>query len=315
MTEMTDYSGTTGEGLIVKALSGFYYVIPDGASGKPLQCRARGIFKKRGESPLVGDRVVYSASVTGEGTVEEILPRSTELVRPPVANADLAVLVFSVSEPSLSLTLLDKFLVHIEHSGLEAVLCLSKQDLSEDGPDAKEAREAIDTVERVYRAIGYRVIGTSSRQGSGLEEIRAVLKGRLALFAGQSGVGKSSLLNALVPELKLETNEISSKLGRGKHTTRHVELVEAGSEPGDGYVADTPGFSQLDFQELGIEDLSYGFKEMRELSPDCKFRGCTHTHEPGCAVTAALAEGTVAQSRYDSYVQFLGEMKEKKRRY
>ncbi|MCM3746140.1 ribosome small subunit-dependent GTPase A [Paenibacillus pasadenensis] len=304
-----------GQGLIVKALSGYYYVSEDGRQTPPVQCRARGIFKKRGESPLVGDRVVYSVSGTGEGTVEEILPRNTELIRPPVANADLAVLVFSVTEPSLSLTLLDKFLVHIEHAGLEPVLCLSKQDLSLEGEATKEARQAAETVERIYGRIGYQVLGTSSRRASGLEELRQVLKGRLALFAGQSGVGKSSLLNALIPGLSLETNEISSRLGRGKHTTRHVELVNVGDAGDGGFVADTPGFSQLDFQELGIEDLSFGFREFRELSPNCKFRGCTHTHEPGCAVTAALEAGEAAQSRYDSYVQFLNEMKEKKRRY
>ncbi|PLT46327.1 ribosome small subunit-dependent GTPase A [Paenibacillus sp. FSL W8-1187] len=304
-----DGSAREGQGLIVKALSGYYYVAEDGGSEQPIQCRARGIFKKRGESPLVGDRVDFSVSGTGEGTVEAIHPRTTELVRPPVANADLAVLVFSVTEPSLSLTLLDKFLVHIEHAGLEAVLCLSKQDLSEEG--RKEAIEAAETVQRIYGRIGYRVIGTSSRQGSGLEELRGTLEGRLALFAGQSGVGKSSLLNALLPGLELETSEISARLGRGRHTTRHVELVRVGS----GYVADTPGFSQLDFQELGIEDLGYGFREFRALSAGCKFRGCTHTHEPDCAVLAALAAGEAAQSRHDSYVQFLGEMKEKKRRY
>lgn len=304
-----------GQGLIVKALSGYYYVSEDGRQSPPVQCRARGIFKKRGESPLVGDRVVYSVSGTGEGTVEEILPRNTVLIRPPVANADLAVLVFSVTEPSLSLTLLDKFLVHIEHAGLEPVLCLSKQDLSLEGEATEEAVQAAETVERIYGRIGYKVLGTSSRRASGLEELRQVLKGRLALFAGQSGVGKSSLLNALIPGLSLETNEISSRLGRGKHTTRHVELVNVGDEGDGGFVADTPGFSQLDFQELGIEDLSFGFREFRELSPNCKFRGCTHTHEPGCAVTAALEAGEAAQSRYDSYVQFLNEMKEKKRRY
>ncbi|QJC52370.1 ribosome small subunit-dependent GTPase A [Paenibacillus albicereus] len=304
-----DGSAREGQGLIVKALSGYYYVAEDGGSEQPIQCRARGIFKKRGESPLVGDRVDFSVSGTGEGTVEAIHSRSTELVRPPVANADLAVLVFSVTEPSLSLTLLDKFLVHIEHAGLEAVLCLSKQDLSEEG--RKEAIEAAETVQRIYGRIGYRVIGTSSRRGSGLEELRETLDGRLALFAGQSGVGKSSLLNALLPGLELETSEISARLGRGRHTTRHVELVRVGT----GHVADTPGFSQLDFQELGIEDLGYGYREFRALSAGCKFRGCTHTHEPGCAVLAALAAGEAAQSRHDSYVQFLGEMKEKKRRY
>ncbi|XEC96981.1 ribosome small subunit-dependent GTPase A [Paenibacillus tarimensis] len=302
-------------GRIVKALSGYYYVMPeDSLSPGTIQCRARGIFKKRGLSPLVGDLVVYGVTENGEGTVDELLPRSSELIRPPVANIDLAVLVFSVSEPVLNLQLLDKFLVHIEHADIETVLCLSKRDLADDpaSPAALEAQAALEAVERIYRPIGYEIYTTSSRKGEGTEAIRARLAGRLSVFAGQSGVGKSSLLNAIVPGLALETNEISSRLGRGKHTTRHVELIAIG---GGGYVADTPGFSQLDFEELGIEDLGSCFREFRELSSGCKFRGCTHVHEPGCAVLAALGEGTIEQSRHDNYKQFLAEMKDKKRRY
>lgn len=308
------------KGRIVKALSGYYYVRPDeeeagsgpAAGAADIQCRARGIFKKRGESPLVGDSVLYSLTENGEGMVDELLPRKSELIRPPVANIDLAVLVFSVTEPALNLQLLDKFLVHIEHSGIEAVLCLSKGDLELEGTEAKEAKQAADTVRSLYTSIGYEVYGTSSRKGQGIEALQSRLQGHLAVFAGQSGVGKSSLLNALVPGLTLETNAISNKLGRGKHTTRHVELIEIGEA---AFVADTPGFSQLDFQELGIEDLGYGFKEMRELAPDCKFRGCTHVHEPGCAVLDGVANGKVAKSRHDHYLQFLAELKEKKRRY
>ncbi|RIX49924.1 ribosome small subunit-dependent GTPase A [Paenibacillus nanensis] len=297
-------------GMIVKALSGYYYVKAENGE-EVVQCRARGVFKKRGESPLVGDKVHYSITENGEGTVTELFPRSTELIRPPVANVDLAILVFSVTEPSLNLQLLDKFLVHIEHAGIPAVLCLSKQDLEKEGGFTEEAAEAAASVNRIYRALGYEVFGTSSRKGAGIHELKERLQGHLAVFAGQSGVGKSSLLNALVPGLTLETNEISNRLGRGKHTTRHVELIDIGG----GYVADTPGFSQLDFGELGIEDLSYCFVELRKLSPDCKFRGCTHVHEPGCAVLAALESGDIEKSRYDHYVQFLSEMKEIKRRY
>ncbi|WP_336772575.1 ribosome small subunit-dependent GTPase A [Paenibacillus sp. MMO-58] len=306
-------STSEAKGRIVKALSGYYYVLPHDAesSGQTVQCRARGVFKKRGLTPLVGDDVVYSLTENGEGTVEELLPRSSELIRPPVANVDLAILVFSVTEPTLNLQLLDKFLVHIEHSGIEAVLCLSKQDLEQDGEETEEAIAAAEAVNRIYTAIGYEVYGTSSRQGVGVEELHGRLKGHVAVFAGQSGVGKSSLLNALVPGLALETNEISNRLGRGKHTTRHVELVEIGG----GYVADTPGFSQLDFTELGIEDLGYCFREMRELAPDCKFRACTHVHEPGCAVLKAVEEGAVAPSRHQNYLTFMTEMKERKRRY
>ncbi|RJE90552.1 ribosome small subunit-dependent GTPase A [Paenibacillus sp. 1011MAR3C5] len=300
-------------GRIVKALSGYYYVRAEGDSpdSQTVQCRARGVFKKRGLTPLVGDEVRFSLTENGEGTVEELLPRSSELIRPPVANIDLAILVFSVTEPVLNLQLLDKFLVHIEHAGIPAVLCLSKQDLETEGGFAEEAASAASAVNRIYRKLGYEVYGTSSRKGAGIQELKERLRGHLAVFAGQSGVGKSSLLNALVPGLTLETNEISNRLGRGKHTTRHVELINVAG----GYVADTPGFSQLDFGELGIDDLSYCFIEMRELSPDCKFRGCTHVHEPGCAVLAALEAGEIEQSRYDHYVLFLTEMKEMKRRY
>lgn len=276
-----------------------------------VQCRARGVFKNRGISPLVGDMVMYSLTENGEGTVEELLPRSSELIRPPVANIDLAILVFSVTEPALNLQLLDKFLVHIEHAGIQAVLCLSKQDLENDGLETEDAQIAAASVNRIYQSLGYEVYGTSSRLGEGITPLQERLKGHLAVFAGQSGVGKSSLLNAIVPGLQLETNEISNRLGRGKHTTRHVELIDIGG----GLVADTPGFSQLDFTELGIEDLGYCFVEMRKLSPDCKFRGCTHTHEPGCAVLEALARGEISQSRHDHYVLFLAEMKDKKRRY
>lgn len=308
-----DSSNHLLKGTIVKALSGYYYVrAKDGLpNSETVQCRARGVFKKKGLSPLVGDNVLYSLTENGEGTVEELLPRSSELIRPPVANIDLAILVFSVTEPALNLQLLDKFLVHIEHAGIPAVLCLSKQDLENDGLETEEAQAAAASVNRIYRPLGYEVYGTSSRRGEGIEPLQERLKGHLAVFAGQSGVGKSSLLNAIVPGLQLETNEISNRLGRGKHTTRHVELIEIGG----GLVADTPGFSQLDFTELGIEDLGYCFVEMRELSPHCKFRGCTHVHEPGCAVLEAIAKGEIEQSRHDHYVLFLAEMKEKKRRY
>jgi ribosome biogenesis GTPase len=302
-------------GRIVKALAGYYFVEPDrpeaGADG-PIRCRARGIFKKRGESPLVGDRVDFTAIGGGEGTVDRIHPRSSVLIRPPVANIDLAVVVFSVAEPALNLQLLDKFLAFIEHAGIDALICLSKRDLA-DGPDGQEARDALETVRRIYPPIGYRLIETCARTGEGTDELREALRGRLSVVCGQSGVGKSSLLNAVVPGLALATNEISEKLGRGRHTTRHTELIPVG---GGGYVADTPGFSQLDFGELGEDaDLGSCFREFRELASGCRFRGCTHVREPGCAVTAALEEGQIARSRYNSYIAFLAEAGEKKRRY
>ncbi|QMV40254.1 ribosome small subunit-dependent GTPase A [Cohnella cholangitidis] len=299
------------EGLIVKALSGYYYV-QNAEGGNPVQCRGRGIFKKRGESPLVGDRVVYSETENGEGAVEEILPRASELIRPQIANADLAILVFSVVRPELSFVLLDKFLVHTEHARMDAIIVLTKMDRIPKGEEGEAIRRTADKARALYTSIGYQVLLTSAHEGEGMDELRSALAGHINMLAGQSGVGKSSLVNALVPGLKLETNEISDKLGRGKHTTRHVELVPIA---GGGYMADTPGFSQLDFAELGIDEIGSCFREFAEWSPSCKFRGCTHTHEPHCAVLQAKEQGLIAESRYDNYVSFMTEWKETKRRY
>ncbi|WP_442603904.1 ribosome small subunit-dependent GTPase A [Paenibacillus sp. KN14-4R] len=300
------------QGTILKALSGFYYVLPDGenAVGATLiQCRARGVFKNRGVSPLVGDQIQFELEATGEGTVTAIESRISELIRPPIANIKQAVLVFSVTEPVLNPFLLDKFLVHIEKEGLSAVICLTKQDLLSEGSAVQQEVEAIIAL---YRQIGYKVIVTSAKQEKGIEEIGAELAHNVSVFAGQSGVGKSSLLNALISDLKLETNEISHRLGRGKHTTRHVELIAL---QGGGFVADTPGFSQLDFMELEPEQLGDCFIEFAPLAEHCKFRGCQHMKEPGCKVREAVEERLVAQSRYDSYTQFYQEMKDRKRRY
>ncbi|MDF9842911.1 MULTISPECIES: ribosome small subunit-dependent GTPase A [unclassified Paenibacillus] len=299
------------EGIIIKALSGYYYVKPlhDGnivTEEEAVQCRGRGILKKKGTSPLVGDRIIYILTENGEGMVDEILPRESELIRPPVANVKLAVLLFSVREPDMNLNLLDKFLVHIEHSGLEPLIVLTKQDLAEDDG------QATAQVKDLYEKIGYEVLVTSSLDGSGSEELRTRLAGVISVFSGQSGVGKSTLLNRIVPNLELETGEISMRLGRGRHTTRHVELIDIGS---GGFVADTPGFSQLDFLELGVEELSVCFREFASYAESCKFRGCSHLHEPGCKVIEAWQAGEIADSRYEHYKLFYNEMKDKKRRY
>ncbi|WP_410511595.1 ribosome small subunit-dependent GTPase A [Paenibacillus sp. BR2-3] len=299
------------EGVITKALSGYYYVKPYrggsiASEEEAVQCRARGIFKKKGVSPLVGDRVTYVLTENGEGMVNEILPRISELIRPPVANVSLAVLLFSVREPDMNLNLLDKFLVHIEHSGIDTLIVLTKLDLAEDD------QEATNQVKELYERIGYEVMVTSSMTGSGSDELRKRLGGKISVFSGQSGVGKSTLLNRIVPGLLLETGEISLRLGRGRHTTRHVELMDIGE---NGFVADTPGFSQLDFLELGVEELSTCFREFVPYSENCKFRGCSHLHEPGCRVIEALEAGVIAESRYAHYKLFFNEMKDKKRRY
>lgn len=299
------------DGLIVKALSGFYYV--QGENGDVVECRARGLFKKQGVSPLVGDRVRYERKEdgSGEGTVVELLPRKTELVRPPIANVDTALIVFAVARPSLNRTLLDKFLALSELAGLRAMLCLTKADLL-DAPGAEALKAETEALRAVYERIGYPVYMTSVRDGAGVEPLRDALEGRITVIAGQSGVGKSSLLNRLAPGLTLETNEISEKLGRGKHTTRHVELFRIGAT---GLLADTPGFSQLEFPEMEAEELTYAFPEFAALAEGCKFRGCLHLKEPGCKVREALSNGEADEGRYARYAAFATEIRDRKRRY
>jgi ribosome biogenesis GTPase len=289
-------------GTITKALSGFYYVTSD----KDIWvCKAKGVFRNRGITPLVGDHVVFEPTERNEGIISEILPRKNELIRPPIANIDQALLVFSLVEPDFSPHLLDKFLVHIESVGIRSVICLSKNDIAH---NEAEIQKYID----YYEKIGYRVISISSTLKHGIQQIENELREGVTVFAGQSGVGKSSLLNALSPNLGLETGEISVRLGRGKHTTRHVELIPLKI---GGQVADTPGFSQLDFSNIEAEDLGNLFVEMAKLAPDCKFRGCLHVKEPNCAVRKALESGDIAEFRYDHYVQFLQDIQDRKRRY
>jgi ribosome biogenesis GTPase len=289
-------------GTITKALSGFYYVTSD----KDIWvCKAKGVFRNRGITPLVGDHVVFEPTERNEGIISEILPRKNELIRPPIANIDQALLVFSLVEPDFSPHLLDKFLVHIESVGIRSVICLSKNDIAH---NEAEIQKYID----YYEKIGYRVISISSTLKHGIQQIENELREGVTVFAGQSGVGKSSLLNALSPNLGLETGEISVRLGRGKHTTRHVELIPLQI---GGQVADTPGFSQLDFSNIEAEDLGNLFVEMAKLAPDCKFRGCLHVKEPNCAVRKALESGDIAEFRYDHYVQFLQDIQDRKRRY
>ncbi|KHF39826.1 ribosome small subunit-dependent GTPase A [Halalkalibacter okhensis] len=290
-------------GMIVKALSGFYYVqSEDGV----IQCRGRGNFRKRQIKPLVGDQVEFEAENVTDGYILHVFERKNELIRPPIANVDQALLVFSALEPDFSPLLLDRFLVHIEANNLIPVIIISKVDLLDDTSLLK-----IESYKKEYETIGYTVLLTSTLQNNGIDKILPYLDGRVSVVAGQSGVGKSSLLNSLKPGLNIETNEISSHLGRGKHTTRHVELLSIGT----GLVADTPGFSSLDFIDLEAEDLSGCFPEMDELSANCKFRGCTHTSEPKCAVKEAYDLGEISSTRMKHYLQFLDEIKSQKRRY
>ena len=291
------------QGQIRKALSGYYYVEQD---GELIQCRGRGVFRNRGEAPLVGDIVDYTKEGESDGYVMKIHPRKNELVRPPIANIDQAILVFSVKEPDFNTILLDRFLVVLESFHIQPIICLTKMDLLMDGELAGLSAYIED-----YREVGYEVITTYKGDGSLLERLQPMLKGKTTVLAGQSGVGKSTLLNTLLPELNLKTGIISQSLGRGKHTTRHVELIEVCG----GLLADTPGFSSFDFDTIEKEELTACFPEFQRLSEGCKFRGCLHIKEPKCAVKTALETGEIKKYRYEHYEQFLQEILDRKPRY
>ncbi|WP_100487644.1 ribosome small subunit-dependent GTPase A [Sporolactobacillus pectinivorans] len=292
------------EGTIIKALSGYYYV-KDG--DRQIQCRARGIFRKRKETPLVGDHVEYEAENLKDGYIMSIGPRRNELNRPPIANVDQAFLVFSVREPAFDSQLLDRFLVHMESHSIRPVICLTKWDLLDLSEQDFMRRRMGD-----YEKIGYSVVCTSSLRHLGFEDVQKRMAGRITVITGQSGVGKSSLLNGMNHDLKIDTQAISQALGRGKHTTRHVELLPVGS---GGYVADTPGFSSLDFSDIETEDLEGCFPEFAQFRDSCRFRGCTHIAEPDCAVKEAVANSGLNKERYSHYCFFFQEISSRKKQY
>ncbi len=291
------------QGQIRKALSGYYYVEQN---GELIQCRGRGVFRNRGEAPLVGDVVDFTKDGESDGYVMKIHPRKNELVRPPIANIDQAILVFSVKEPEFNTILLDRFLVVLESFHIEPIICLTKMDLLADSEHA-----GLEAYIEDYKAIGYEVITTYKEDVSLLDRLQPVLERKTTVLAGQSGVGKSTLLNTLLPNLNLKTGIISQSLGRGKHTTRHVELIEVCG----GLLADTPGFSSFDFDTIEKEELTACFPEFQRIAEGCKFRGCLHIKEPKCAVKAALETGEIKAYRYEHYEQFLQEILDRKPRY
>ena len=288
------------QGIIVKALSGFYYVEN---GDNVIECRARGALKNKGISPLVGDMVEFSASSKQEGyAVEKILPRKNSLVRPPVANIDKAFIVSSYTTPAPNYLIIDTLIAICEYKNILPVLVFNKSDLG-DFTDWCEC----------YTDAGYKVIVTSAEEASGIEELANEFQNCVSVLTGNSGVGKSSLLNLLIPELNLKTGEISEKLGRGRHTTRHTQLYKL---PHGGYVADTPGFSSLEIDKTDYdfkENLAYCFKEFEQYLPNCKFTGCSHTGEKGCAVCDAVNNGKIAKSRFDSYILLYNELKDLKK--
>ncbi|UOQ43101.1 ribosome small subunit-dependent GTPase A [Halobacillus salinarum] len=290
-------------GKIVKALSGFYYVFHD---GEVYQCRGRGNFRKKKITPLVGDVVEFKADNTEEGYILSIQNRKNEFVRPPIANVDQALIVTSAIQPQFNSLLLDRFLVLVEAKRIEPLIVISKMDQLTDA-----AIRDMQAYKELYEKAGYPVILSSFNDMPSIDLIQSHLTGRTTVIAGQSGVGKSSLLNAIDPRLSIDTNEISESLGRGKHTTRHVELYEISG----GLVADTPGFSSLDFGELEMDELPECFPEFVQVQHLCKFRGCLHHKEPHCAVKKAVEQGEIARRRYDHYLQFLEEIQNRKPRY
>ncbi|MEC5422741.1 ribosome small subunit-dependent GTPase A [Virgibacillus sp. C22-A2] len=291
------------EGRIIKALSGFYYV----KSGETIyQCRGRGVFRKKNITPLVGDFVSFDINDPNEGYIMEIKPRSNELVRPPIANLNQAIIVSSAKDPDFSATLLDRFLVLIEAKNIKPVIFITKMDIV-----SSSVKQEIETYQKEYQQIGYDVELLSSKLPAQLPKLDHYFTDNVTVIAGQSGVGKTSLLNALDPTLLLKTAEISKSLGRGKHTTRHVELIDVQG----GLVADTPGFSALEFSELELEQLAGCFPEIREQKQYCKFRGCMHVKEPKCAVKQAVDQGAIPAYRYKHYLNFYEEIQLRKPRY
>lgn len=293
------------KGQIRKALSGFYYVLDEDGK-RYIQCRGRGVFRNRQISPLVGDFVDYKADNDLEGTILHVYERKNELVRPPIANIDQAILVFSAKQPDFHPLLLDRFLTAIESHSIKPVICLTKMDLVNEDEKHKIMEYIAD-----YEKIGYEVIPTYINDPNLQQRLMPVLEGKTSVLAGQSGVGKSTILNTILPSLELKTDDISKALNRGKHTTRHVELIEVNS----GLLADTPGFSSFDFDTMEKEELSGCFPEMAERSNDCKFRECLHLNEPKCAIKAAVDSGEIPAYRYKHYLKFLEEIMSRKPRY
>ena len=290
------------QGKIVKGISGFYYV----HVGEPgiYECKAKGAFRNQKIKPLVGDDVEIAIvdEETKKGNIEKILPRKNELIRPAVANIDLALIIFAAAKPQPNFNLLDRFLIMMLAQDIPVTICFNKTDL-ENGAKQQEYRS-------IYEQAGYPVMFVSTYEKSGVEAVRDYLRGKTTILAGPSGVGKSSLTNLLQPEAAMETGSISEKIKRGKHTTRHAELfcVEE-----DTYLMDTPGFSSLYLTDIEEQELKAYFPEFRRYEEQCRFQGCRHIHEPDCGVKAALAEHKISQLRYEDYLGLYNELKEKRR--
>ena len=290
------------QGKIIKGIAGFYYIYAE--NDEIYECKAKGIFRKDKQKPLVGDNVEIEVldEQEKEGSVTAILPRKNSLIRPAVANVDPAFVIFAMENPKPNFMLLDRFLIMMEKENVPAVICFNKKDLAK--------QEELELLYETYKSCGYDVIFSSTFNGEGLDEIREILKGKTTVVAGPSGVGKSSITNALQENVQMETGEISKKLKRGKHTTRHSQVIPVGH---DTYLMDTPGFSSLYLTDIEEQELKAYFPEFRRYEEQCRFQGCRHIHEPDCGVKAALAEHEISQLRYEDYLGLYNELKEKRR--
>ena len=290
------------QGKIIKGIAGFYYIYAE--DGNVYECKAKGIFRKDNFKPLVGDNVEITVlnEEEKEGSVTSILPRRNSLIRPAVANVDQAFLIFAMENPKPNFLLLDRFLIMMKQQEIPAVICFNKKDVGE--------KEEMEKLYEIYTGCGYRVVLSSTYEGEGMDEIHEILKGKTTVVAGPSGVGKSSITNCMQGEVQMETGEISKKLKRGKHTTRHSQVIPVEKNT---FLVDTPGFSSLYLTDMKEEELRDYFPEFVMYEPQCRFQGCMHIHEPGCAVKKALSEGKISQQRYDNYLALYEDLKEKRR--
>lgn len=290
------------QGKIVKGIAGFYYVHV--AESGIYECKAKGAFRNQKVKPLVGDNVRLEVldEEQKKGNIEEILPRKNELIRPAVANIDQALVIFAAAKPKPNFNLLDRFLILMQYQKVPAVVCFNKQDMVD--------VEELQLLKNTYESAGYPVLFTSAAKEEGITAIRELLKGKTTTVAGPSGVGKSSLINLLSPEAEMETGDISRKIERGKHTTRHSELFTLDE---DTFICDTPGFSSIYLPDMEKEELGIYFPEIAEYEPFCRFQGCAHIHEPGCGIKEALEEKKISPIRYDNYKLLYEELKDKRR--
>ena len=290
------------QGKIVKGIAGFYYVhIP----GKGVyECKAKGVFRKDKRKPLVGDNVEIQILKEEEkkGNIEQLRPRKSELIRPAVANIDQALVIFSIVKPQPNFNLLDRFLIMMEQQKIPCIICFNKADI--DTEDEGNAYEAI------YQGCGYQTLKVSAKEGQGIEQLKALLRGKTTTVAGPSGVGKSSLVNELQSGIKMETGDISVKIERGKHTTRHSELIAIEE---DTYILDTPGFSSLGLFDMEKEDLAGFYPEFDKYECYCKFGGCAHISEPVCGIKDAVTDGEISALRYENYKLLYEELKERRK--